>query len=68
MDHTQKIIVVFLVVAILFSITSMVLSFSLNNFNFAKVNSDSGKPSSNLEITVERDSSMAEIAQPGGSG
>ncbi len=60
MEKTQKIIVVLLIVAIVFSVISTLLNLSLINFEFQPVNirvpgnSIQGNPNGNVVFTVER--------------
>jgi len=59
MDKTQKIIVVLLIVAIVFSVISTVLNLSLINFEFQPVNIQipstvEGNPNGNVGLTIEQ--------------
>jgi hypothetical protein len=58
MEKTQKIIVVLLIVAIVFSVISTLLNLSLINFEFQPVNvkipsSVQGNPTGNIALVVE---------------
>lgn len=59
MEKTQKIIVVLLIVAILFSVISTLLNLSLINFEFQPVNiripaeNVQGDPNGNLGLSIE---------------
>ena len=57
MEKTQKIIVVLLIVAIVFSVISTILNLSLINFEFQPVNvkipsNVEGNPNGNIGLTV----------------
>jgi hypothetical protein len=59
MEKTQKIIVVLLIVAIVFSVISTLLNLSLINFEFQPVNvkipgNVQGNPTGNVDLTIER--------------
>ena len=65
MEKTQKIIVVLLIVAIVFSVISTILNLSLINFEFQPVNikipgnAVAGNPNGNVVLTVERNPESA---------
>jgi hypothetical protein len=57
MEKTQKIIVVLLIVAIVFSVISTILNLSLLNFDFQPVNVQlpntvAGNPTGNVGLTI----------------
>jgi hypothetical protein len=59
MEKTQKIIVILLIVAIVFSVISTLLNLSLINFEFKPVNvkipsNVQGNPTGNIGLTVEQ--------------
>jgi len=62
MENIQKVIVILLIVAIVFSVVSTLLNFSLINFEFEPINirvpSDipQGNPNGNLKLIVEGNS------------
>lgn len=58
MEKTQKIIVVLLIVAIVFSVISTILNLSLINFDFQPVNvkvpsNIASNPNANVGLTIE---------------
>jgi hypothetical protein len=59
MEKTQKIIVILLIVAIVFSVISTLLNLSLINFEFQPVNikvpgNAQGNPVGNIGLTIEQ--------------
>lgn len=64
MEKTQKIIVVLLIVAILFSVISTILNLSLINFEFQPVNvkvpsNVQGNPNGQVVMTIEKNPGSA---------
>ena len=58
MDKTQRIIVILLIIAILFSVMSLIISLTANNIRFFKYSSsqrDSMANKGNVQLIVESD-------------